>query len=157
MNIHLFIAALLVSSSFFAQETPVFEVPTSAPVPAEDTEETIYKFVEEPAEFPGGITALRDFLVKNLEYPDSARKQGIEGKCYVNFVVTSGGKVSNVRIVRGVPDCKECDAEVIRVLNTMPDWKPGRNGGKNVHSYFNLPITFSLPSEEKSKDKKQRR
>ena len=64
------------------------------------------------------------------------------GKCYVSIVVEIDGSISNVKVIRGVPDCPECDKEAIRLMKTMPKWKPGKTGGKVVRSRINLPVKF---------------
>jgi periplasmic protein TonB len=99
---------------------------------------------EEPAQFPGGKAALYRFLTDSLRYPQHALDYGIHGKCYVRFVVNTKGKVDYVRVVRGVPDCPECDAEAVRVVKAMPDWIPATQNGIAVNSYFNLPVDYRL-------------
>lgn len=99
---------------------------------------------EEPAEFPGGMAALKRFLGENLVYPQTAVEDQIEGKAFLKFVVDEQGDISRVSVSRGVAGCPECDKEAIRVVKKMPRWKPGRNGGKAVKMYYNLPITFKL-------------
>jgi periplasmic protein TonB len=106
--------------------------------------EKIYEFVDEPADFPGGRQALMKYLSDNIIYPESAQKNGIQGKCYFQFVVTDSGKVENVKLKKGVPDCPECDKEALRVIKKMPLWTPGKINGKNVNSLFSIPVTFKL-------------
>ncbi len=103
----------------------------------------IFEVVEEQAEFPGGVTALRTYLKENLKLPESVREGKIQGKVYIKFIVSATGYVSNVKVVKGIQDCKECDAEAVRVIKAMPNWTPARNNGKNVHSYFNIPVSFT--------------
>ncbi|MBI3238085.1 MAG: energy transducer TonB [Flavobacteriia bacterium] len=110
----------------------------------EQSDFTIHKIVDEEARFPEGDAALKQFIVTNLQYPENAKELGIEGKCYLTFVVSETGQCSDFKVVRGVPDCPECDKEAVRILKLMPDWKPGRINGKNVRSYYNLPVKFSL-------------
>ena len=93
------------------------------------------------------------FLAENIVYPDEALELGIQGKCYARFVVTKKGNVSNVEIIKGVEYCPEGDAEVIRVLKMMPKWKPARNNGKKVNSYYNIPISFIATSSGKREEK----
>lgn len=129
------------------EENNSFELPKEPVKKVEVVEEKkpeIFTFVDEPAEFPGGMAALRKFLGENLNYPQTAVELEIEGKCYLQFVVSSQGNISNVNVQRGVPDCPECDKEAIRVVKSMPKWKAGKNAGKEVNSTFNLPITFKL-------------
>lgn len=115
-----------------------------APIPEIRVESDILEIVDEPAEFPGGMDAMREYLKKNMMYPMSAKEAGIQGKCYLRFIVNTDGSISNVRVVRGVADCPECDKEAMRVVKNMPNWKPGRMNGKDVKMYFTLPIAFKL-------------
>ncbi len=102
----------------------------------------IHEYVEEYAEFPGGPAALKKYLAKNINYPESAVKKKIEGTVYVRFVITDKGTVSNVRITKAIPNCDECSEEVIRVFKSMRRWKPAKNNGKKVNSYFHSKVTF---------------
>lgn len=101
-------------------------------------------FPEVEAEFPGGMLALTAFIQKNLEYPQSGIEIGAQGKCYLRFVVGEDGSISSVQILRGVHGCSDCDKEAVRVLKSMPRWKPGKSKGRDIPSYFDLPINFSL-------------
>lgn len=107
-------------------------------------EPEIYSIVEEFAEFPGGMGALKKYLTDNLKYPERAKELGISGKVVVQFVVSTGGQISHVKLMKGIPNCKECDTEAIRLVKTMPNWKPAKNNGKIVSSYFNLPVAFNI-------------
>ena len=100
--------------------------------------------VEVEAQFPGGVLEMMKFIQKNLVYPNSAIMSGAQGKCYLRFVVDSAGEISSVKVVYGIEGCPECDKEAIRVLKSMPNWKPGKISGKDVSSYFSLPIFFQL-------------
>jgi len=122
-----------------------FIPPPDDPVtPPDDKKEEviIHEAVEEQAEFPGGMAALKQYLANNIKYPEVALEMGIGGKCYLKFVVSTSGNISNVKVVKGVPDCKECDEEAMRVVKGMPNWAPAKNNGKAVNSYYNLPVTF---------------
>lgn len=118
--------------------------PIAPPAPPK-SEPEIFHIVDEPAQFPGGMEALRQFFAENLVYPEEAKAAGITGKCYVQFIVSALGNVSNVTVKRGVTDCPACDKEVIRVVKLMPKWIPGTIKGKAVNSVFNLPVTFTAP------------
>ncbi len=107
-------------------------------------EPEIYTVVEESAEFPGGVSALKKYLTDKLQYPERAKEEAISGKIYLQFVVSKEGTISNVMLKRGLPGCPECDAEAIRLIKAMPKWKPGKNNGKPVDSYFSLPVTFKI-------------
>jgi len=120
-----------------AQEGVAYE-----PSPRELKE--IYEVVDVPAEFPGGINEMRRFIKEHTVYPETAREKGAQGKCYVQFVVFENGQISNVVVKFGVPDCPECDKEVIRMVRSMPDWKPGEIAGKPVNSYYLIQVPFTL-------------
>jgi periplasmic protein TonB len=104
----------------------------------------IFLLPDVPAEFPGGKKSLSKFLSKNITYPQTAVEHEIAGKCYLQFVVSASGNISNVTVQRGVPDCPECDTEVVRVVRLMPKWIPATVDGKNVHSIVNFPFGFKL-------------
>lgn len=101
--------------------------------------------VDEPAEFPGGRSALMTYLFENLKYPEDDAAIGNGGKCYLRFVVDKEGNISDVTVTRKTKSCPACDKEAQRIVRKMPKWKPGRKKGRPVDSYFNLPITF-IPS-----------
>ncbi len=98
--------------------------------------------VDKPAQFPGGETAMMDFLRKQLVYPSRAKEEEISGKCFVQFVVTTEGLIANVKVLRGVSGCPECDSECIRVIKSMPYWIPALKNNKPVNSYYTIPFTF---------------
>lgn len=125
-------------------ETETFiAAPTPTPKAVEEKEE-ILTFVAEEASFPGGQAEMMKYLSKNIKYPEVAIQAGIQGKVTLRFVVGKDGSIENVTVARGVPGCPECDREAIRVVKSMPKWKPAKNDGKVVKSYFNLPVTFKL-------------
>ncbi|MBL0048989.1 MAG: energy transducer TonB [Bacteroidetes bacterium] len=93
-------------------------------------------------EFPGGIDKLMEFLSHHIVYPMQAKENGIKGTVYVSFMVDKNGKVKEVKIAKGLYSA--CDAEVMRVVNLFPPWKPGIYKGKNVNVVFSLPVKFEL-------------
>jgi protein TonB len=93
-------------------------------------------------EFPGGELALRKYISNNIEYPQVAQDNGIQGKVYVTFVVSKDGSVANARIARGVDPA--LDKEALRVVNSLPKWKPGKQRGENVNVSYTVPINFAL-------------
>lgn len=122
-----------------------------APQPVETTREavqavpndtTIFMVVEVMPEFPGGQSALMDFIAKNIVYPEKMQKNGIQGRITVSFVVARDGSIRNPEIVRGL--CPEGDAEAIRVVMAMPNWIPGKQRGKAVNVLFTIPVSFRL-------------
>jgi periplasmic protein TonB len=112
--------------------------------PAEPAAPEIFTVVEEMPEFPGGVTEMAKFIQKNLQYPTMAREAGLSGKCFLKFVVNGSGNISDVTVLKGVPGCAECDKEAIRVVKAMPNWKGGKQNGRPVNVYYNLPINFRI-------------
>lgn len=110
-------------------------------------EEENFSIVEQNPEFPGGLEALMKWLRANLVYPPKARKNGIQGKVLVQFVVDKRGSIIEPEIFRSVDP--ELDAEALRVVSIMPKWQPGRQKGKPVRVRFTLPVTFRLYNEKK--------
>jgi len=106
------------------------------------TEKEVFVVVEEMPEFPGGSQALRLFIAKSISYPAEAQKEKIQGIVFVSFVVSSTGKVENAKVERSA--CPALDAEAIRVINSLPEWKPGRQRGQNVSVEYSMPIEFKL-------------
>lgn len=107
-----------------------------------EDEPEIFLVVEEEPEFPGGMQALNEYLASNTKYPQIAKENGITGVVYVNFVIDSKGKVGKIKVARSVDPL--LDAEAIRVVQSMPQWKPGKQSGRAVHVSFNLPVRFVL-------------
>ncbi|MEY4522899.1 MAG: hypothetical protein RIT10_2084 [Bacteroidota bacterium] len=104
----------------------------------------VHTSVEKEAFFPGGYPALMSYIQTNLVYPTEGIEINAQGKCYLRFIVDFEGRISSVKVLRGIQGCPECDREAIRVLKGMPEWEPGKVGGVSVSSYFDLPINFSL-------------
>lgn len=118
-------------------------VPAPPPSPAKSSKgELIYTVVEQMPIFTGGEKELRNFLVTAVKYPPEAIKNGMQGKVFVTFVVAKDGSVVDAKIVRGV--APTLDAEALRVVNSMPKWTPGKQGGKEVAVQYTLPINFVL-------------
>ena len=120
---------------------------TRAKKSASKTEFTgeVYEIVEQMPEYPGGLTALMNYLRANTRYPAAAQKAGIEGRVIVSFIVEPNGSVSNVKIVRSVDT--NLDQEALRVVRQMPKWKPGTQNGVAMRVKYRLPITFTLKKE----------
>ena len=104
--------------------------------------DTAYFAYEIDAEFPGGMQGLMRWIQTNLQYPQDAIENDIQGRVYVSFVVGKKGVVSDIQIERGVASI--LDKEVIRLIGQMPDWKPGELDGFKVSSEMRLPISFTL-------------
>ena len=122
--------------------TVVEEKPKEEPKVEKPQPEKIFEAVEQPAEFPGGRSALAKWLSNNLRYPEVAQANTIQGRVVVKFTVEKDGSISNPTVVRGVD--KDLDREAIRVVKKMPRWNAGKNNGVAVRSYFNLPVNFKL-------------
>ena len=104
--------------------------------------EQIYDIVEQYPEFPGGYSALTEWIDDNLKYPVEAAMDGIEGRVIVQFIVRPTGKIVDAKVVRGI--APSLDKEALRLINIMPNWIPGRQKGKAVNVRYTLPITFKL-------------
>lgn len=108
--------------------------------------DSIYNVVSENASFPGGDVALYDWMRKNMKYPEECRKQGIQGRVVISFVVNKDGSIVDLETVRSPhPALAE---EGLRVVKSMPKWKPAKEGGKVVRSRFNIPIMFRLAGKK---------
>lgn len=105
-------------------------------------EEHIFVIVESMPSFPGGEEARIKYLSENIKYPKLARESNIQGRVFVTFVVEKDGRISNVKILRGIGG--GCDEEAIRVIKNMPKWIPGKQRNVPVRVQFNMPIKFVL-------------
>lgn len=105
-------------------------------------EEIPFVVVEEMPIFPGGDEALLKYIAGNVKYPEASKNQKIQGRVIVRFCVTAKGGVDKISVLRSV--APDLDAESIRVVQTLPAFKPGRQGGKDVPVWYMVPITFAL-------------
>lgn len=139
----LIISIIAGSVSAFAQngETQVVDV-TKTRVEGD----VVLTSVEQMPSFPGGMSGLMDYLKTQVIYPEQAKKENVQGKVIVKFVVSKSGKVTNVQLLRDIG--AGCGAEAVRVVKAMPDWKPGLQNGKPVNVYFTLPVSFKLSEPE---------
>lgn len=108
----------------------------------EEAPATPFTIVEQMPEFPGGEGELMKYLGQKIVYPPIAKDNGIQGKVYVNFVVDANGDIRDAKVVRGIGG--GCDEEALRVVKSMPKWKAGKQNGRTVPVYYNLPIKFTL-------------
>jgi TonB family protein len=109
-------------------------------------EDVVFQVVEQMPEFPGGMQKAMIFLAKNMKYPVAAQKAKIEGRVIVQFIVKKDGTIADPIVMRGVSP--ELDAEALRVVSLMPNWKPGRQRGKTVNVKYTIPIMFRLQQDE---------
>ncbi|HBL75125.1 MAG: energy transducer TonB [Bacteroidetes bacterium GWF2_42_66] len=123
-------------------ETVVDVAPVVMQKAEEEEEAQVFFIVEEMPEFPGGELALRKFIAQSIKYPVIAQENGIQGKVYVNFVVDRDGSVTAAKVARGVDP--SLDKEALRVVNSLPKWKPGKQRGKAVKVSYTVPINFVL-------------
>lgn len=106
------------------------------------SETKVYQKVDEMPSFPGGDESLMKFFNENIRYPQSAKESGINGKVFITFIIDENGKVTEVKVLRGIGG--GCDEEAVRVARLMPQWNPGKQNGKAVRVEYNMPIKFQL-------------
>lgn len=128
-------------STDLQSKKPVFDIPKVHLSP-KDEEDTLFIVVEQQPEPEGGMKAFYKYLSKNIKYPRLARRQGIEGKVFVQFVVSKDGTFTDFKILKGIG--AGCDEEALRVLKNAPAWKPGKQRGRPVRVQMSIPISFTL-------------
>ena len=101
-----------------------------------------FDVVEQMPDFPGGAVEMMKFLSENVKYPEEAFSKGIEGRVIANFIVETDGTITNVKVIKKVSD--EIDAEAVRLIKSMPKWKPGMQNGKPVRVKYTIPVSFRL-------------
>ncbi|HZW39593.1 MAG: energy transducer TonB [Syntrophothermus sp.] len=123
----------------------LFTVDESQDVVVEEEKEVkqqVFEYVEEMPTYPGGQEALMQYFAANIVYPEIAKKAGVEGKVFVQFVVSKDGSISNATVLKGIGG--GCDEEAIRVVRKMPKWIPGKQNGAPVNVNVKIPIFFKL-------------
>ncbi len=116
---------------------------------SDNKEETqIYNiaFVDEQPEFPGGANTMYNWIAENIQYPEGAFAEGVQGKVIVEFVIDESGNTKNLRVLRGRHP--ELDKEALRVVQSMPAWKPALVKGKAVSTIYTLPVAFKIGSTD---------
>ncbi|MBL1232698.1 MAG: energy transducer TonB [Vicingaceae bacterium] len=147
--IFLIMLLTFVGSISFAQEIEKEEPLT---IEEEKIDTDVFVIVEQMPEFPGGQDSLYKFLGANIVYPNKAKKDGVEGKVYINFTIEKDGSINEVKVLRGVHPL--LDEEAVRVVESFPKWKPGKQKGKTVRVSYNLPLNFVLNTKNKERKKK---
>ncbi|SKC18162.1 M56 family metallopeptidase [Dyadobacter psychrophilus] len=109
-------------------------------------DDKIFSVVEEQPEFPGGQQAMFQFLGRKIKYPTAAANANVQGKVFLQFVVTDEGNIQDIVVLKGIG--YGCDAESVRVLKLFPKWKPGKQNGKPVNVKFTLPVNFQLEESD---------
>jgi protein TonB len=122
-----------------SEGTDIAEVKKAAV--ADDDEKPLI-VVEQNPDFNGGYEAMQKFLKDKIVYPTLAQESGIQGTVFISFVVSKTGKISNVKVLRGIGG--GCDEEAVRVVKEMPNWIPGRQNGQAVPVQFQIPVKFQL-------------
>ena len=112
----------------------------------ESDEPEVYMIVDEMPEFPGGDKELYQFIADNVKYPAEAKEKGIRGIVYVNFIVELDGSVSDIKVLRGIGG--GCDEEAVRVVKSMPKFKPGIQNGEAVRVSYTVPVIFRLEDKQ---------
>jgi TonB family protein len=127
-------------------EMPPPEIYTTAGIPELPPEtpviDSVVTFADQPAQFPGGDKAMMSYLAQQIRYPEMAKEANIEGTVYVEFTVHTDGKISNVRLLRGIG--YGCDEEAMRAVKNLPGFKPAVMGGRKVPMLMRLPVRFRL-------------
>ena len=123
-------------------QTQTYVPPVGKVEEEEESSQQIFMVVEEMPEFPGGQAALMSFIAKSIKYPVVAQENGIQGRVTCSFVVNKDGSIVDAEVIRGIDP--SLDKEALRVINTMPKWKPGKQRGKPVRVKFTVPINFRL-------------
>lgn len=123
---------------------------TTSPLPVVqdtvDISNAVFEIVEVMPVFPGGMSALMKYIGENIKYPEEAKKKNMQGRVYVAFIVNQDGSISDTRIIRGASPL--LDAEALRVIGSMPKWKPGMQKGKAVRVQYSVPVVFSLKKQK---------
>ena len=116
-------------------------------LPEETNSPIIGEAADESPEYTGGVIEMMKFIKANTKYPQSAAASKINGKSAVKFMVNPDGSISDVTILDGIKSCPDCDAEAVRVVKSMPKWKPGKLAGKEVALFYNVSVHFSEPKK----------
>ena len=121
-----------------SSDSKVAETPRKAIV----DENGVHQICEEMPEFPGGMAECMKWLGKNINYPAEAKEKGTQGRVIIQFVVEKDGSITEAKVARGVDPL--LDAEALRVINSSPKWKPGKQGGQPVRVKYTIPVAFKL-------------
>ena len=109
-------------------------------------EHEVYQIVEQMPQFSNGEEAMMQYIAEQVKYPAEAKKSGVQGRVFVGFVVEPDGSLSDFKVLRGIGH--GCDEEALRVVESMPKWKPGMQRGKAVRVQYLVPVNFMLETEK---------
>ena len=112
----------------------------------EEDPNKIFTAVEQEPSYPGGLDKFYAYLGRNIHYPAVAKENNVQGKVFLTFVVERDGSLTDIKVLRGIGS--GCDEEAVRVLKAAPKWKPGIQNGRPVRVQYNVPITFTLTSDD---------
>ena len=121
-----------------SSDSKAAETPREAKV----DENGVHQVCEEMPEFPGGMAECMKYLSKNINYPEDCKKEGIQGRVIVQFVVDKDGSIKSPKVARSVHP--SLDAEALRVISSSPKWKPGKQKGEAVKVKYTIPVLFKL-------------
>ena len=124
-------------------ESKAVAVPESTTNDGSSEDDVVFVIVESMPEFPGGQQALFKYLSENVKYPVIAQENGIQGRVVCQFVVNKDGSIDDIEVVRSGGD-PSLDKEAVRLIRSMPKWKPGRHKGKAVRVKYAVPVNFKL-------------
>lgn len=139
---YLYISLLVIGLSFILVQCQLFQSNQTNKQQSSSGSDTVYVEVDQRPEFPGGKSALFEYLGAEIDYPEKSRQREVEGEVVINFVVKKDGSVGKVEVQKSVS--KLLDKEAKRVVREMPQWKPGRHDGNIVRVRYRVPIRFSL-------------
>ena len=126
-----------------AEDVVIEVAPPVEVVEDEEPEDVIFVVVESMPEFPGGAQAMYKYLSENVKYPVIAQENGIQGRVICQFTVNKDGSLVDIEVVRSGGDAS-LDKEAVRVIRSMPKWKPGKQRGKPVRVKYTIPVNFKL-------------
>ena len=136
------IGAFTVEGNDETAEVKHVEEKIAEPEPVKEEETKVFDVVEQMPSFPGGQSALLQYLSSNIKYPVVAEENGVQGRVIVTFVVERDGSITDVKVIKSVDP--SLDKEAIRVTKAMPHWIPGKQNGSAVRVKYTLPVTFRL-------------
>ena len=136
------IGAFTVEGNDETAEVKHVEEKIAEPEPVKEEETKVFDVVEQMPSFPGGPSALMQYLSSNIKYPVVAEENGVQGRVVCTFVVEKDGSITDVRVVKSVDP--SLDKEATRVVKGMPKWIPGKQNGSAVRVKYTVPVTFRL-------------
>ena len=146
------ISAGLAALNSCAFDNESLVIPATSILTEEPEPPFVGDIVEDMPEFPGGSQKLFEYLIENTHYPEIAEKNGVQGRVVVTFMVEKDGRITEAKIAKSVD--QSLDEEAIRVVKSMPKWKPGMCNGEPTRVKYTVPITFRLPdSNEDTTDR----